>query len=66
MKFERIWTLILEHLNRLRFVPMMLGGKDTRAQHIQKSVHFGFHFIAKLPDRMVQPSGELDWHMIFG
>ena len=65
MKFERVWTLVLEHLNRLRFVPMMLGRKNAGSKHIQKSVHLGFHFIAKLPDRMMQAGGEFDRDVMF-
>ena len=38
----------------------MLCRKDGRAEHIKKSVHFCFHFIAKLPDRMMQPCCKLD------
>src|SRR5437588_3954024 len=57
--------LVFKHLNRLGFVPMMLGGQDTGPEHIQKSVHFGFHFIAELPDRMMQSGGEFNWDMMF-
>ena len=44
----------------------MLGRKNARAEHIQKSVHLGFHFIAESPDRMMQAGGELDWHVMLG
>ncbi len=42
----------------------MLRRKHRGAEDIKKSVHLCFHFIAKLPDRMMQPGRELDRQLV--
>ena len=41
-------------------IPLMLRRKHGGGEDIKKSVHLCFHFIAKLPDRMMQPRGALE------
>src|SRR4029453_2954020 len=52
--------LLFKHDRGLMCIPLMLRRKHGGAKDIKKSVHFCFHFIAKLPDRMMQPGSELD------
>src|SRR6266487_4931079 len=59
-KRKRARIFILEHRHRLISVPLMLRRKHRGSQHIEESVHFGFHFVAKLPDWMMQPGCKLD------
>src|SRR5207245_2176768 len=40
--------------------PAMLRRHDTGAEDIEESIHFAFHLIAILPNRMMQPGGEFD------
>src|SRR5690349_8218608 len=65
VKLKRLGALIFQHLDCLRFVPMMLGREHSGAEDIKKSVHLGFYFIAKLADRMMQPGSELDRDVMF-
>ena len=59
-KRKRARIFVLEHRHGLIGVPLMFRRKDCGSQHIEKSVHLRFHFVAKLPDWMMQPSRKLD------
>src|SRR5213596_2002574 len=51
---------VFQHFRYLLFIPFMLCREYRRAEHVEKSVHFCFHFVPKLADRMMQSRGELD------
>ena len=59
-KRKRVRIFVLEHHYRLIDIPLMLRRKHCSSEHIEKSVHLRFHFIAKLPDWMMQPGRKLD------
>ena len=44
----------------------MLRRKDCGSQHIEKSVHLRFHFVAKLPDWMMQPRRKFYRELMLG
>src|SRR4029077_14240419 len=57
---KRIGIFILQHYRGLTYIPSMLRREDCSAEHIKKPVHLCFHFITKLPDRMMYPRRKLD------
>ena len=59
-KRKRARIFVLEHRHGLIGRPLMFRRKDCGSQHIEKSVHLRFHFVAKLPDWMMQPGRKLD------
>src|SRR6478609_6913130 len=59
-KRKRARIFVLEHRHGLIGVPSMLRREDCSSQHIEKSVHLRFHFVAKLPNWMMQPSRKFD------
>ena len=44
----------------------MLCGEDSGSEHIQKSMHLCLHFIAELPDWMMQARREFDGELMRG
>src|SRR5437016_5707018 len=59
-KRKRPRIFVIEHRHGLIGVPLMLRRKHCGPDHIEKSMHLGFHFVAKLPDWVMQPSGKFD------
>src|SRR5437016_4528061 len=59
-KRKRPRIFVLKHRHGLIGVPLMLRRKHCGPDHIEKSVHLRFHFVAKLPDWVMQPGGEFD------
>src|SRR5215472_7811346 len=66
VKREGAGVFVFEHIDRLGFVPVVFRRKDAGPEDNEKAVHFGFHFVTKLSDRMMKPGGKLDWNVVFG
>src|SRR5262245_10696451 len=61
---KRTRILVLEHHHGLICVPLMFRRKHCGPEHIEKSMHLRFYFVAKLADWMMQPGREFDRKLI--
>src|SRR5215471_18992294 len=65
-KRKRTRIFVVEHRHGLIGIPLMLRCKHCSSEHIEKSVHLRFHFVAELPDWMMQPRCKLDRELMCG
>ncbi len=61
---KRTGVFVVQHFRGLFRIPPVLGRENAGAEHIQKSMHLRLHARMKLPDRMMQPGGKLDRHVM--
>ena len=64
VKLKRFCVFVFKHRRCLLLIPFVLCGQNCRAEHIEKAMHFCFHFVPKLPDRMMQSSRKFDRHLV--
>src|SRR5438874_2154037 len=61
---KRTRLFVFQHEHCLLRVPFVFRCQDGSTKHVKKAVHFRLHFVAMLPERMMQASGELDRDLV--